>query len=242
MSPSIALPVSTESAITTNPISVLESGDRLTRTEFERRYAALPQIKKAELVEGVVFVASPVRFREHAFPDAQLMVCLGVYCAGTPGLVEGHNATVRLDLDNVFQPDALLMIEPQFGGQSHVDRDGYVAGAPEFVVEIAASSASLDLNAKLSVYRRNQVREYLVWRTIDRQFDWFTLQGSEFVRLAPDAAGIFRSALFPGLWIDSAALLRGDLAGALNCLRDGLATAEHAEFVARLRAAGSTGS
>ena len=107
-------------------------------------------------------------------------------------------------------------------------------GAPEFVAEVAATSASIDLNAKFHVYRRNKVREYLVWRTLDGQLDWFILRESEFARLASDAEGLFRSEVFPGLWLDAAALLRGDLATVLKRLQDGLATPEHAAFAEKL--------
>jgi len=214
----------------------LESGDRLTRDEFERRYEAMPDLKKAELVEGVVYLPSPVRSNVHAAPHADLIGWLGFYRSGAPGLTVSVAATVRVDADNEVQPDALLMIDRP-GGQAEIDDEDYVAGAPEFVAEISASSASIDLNAKFEVYRRNGVREYLVWRTFDHEIDWFVLRGVTFERLPPDGAGLLRSEVFPGLWLDPAALLRGDLAGVLKHLQDGMATPEHAAFVAKLRPA-----
>jgi len=212
----------------------LENGDRLTRTEFERRYAATPEKFKAELVEGIVYVASPVRAKNHGRPHAQIMTWLGVYSAATLGVDIADNSTVRLDLDNEPQPDALLRIEPQSGGKSRITEDDYIEGSPELVIEIAASSASVDMNAKLNAYRRNGVQEYLVWQVYENQIAWFCLQDAEYIRLQPDATGIIRSRVFPGLWLAVDALLRGDLATVLTELQTGLATLEHGEFVDRL--------
>jgi Uma2 family endonuclease len=181
-------------------IPPLENGDKLTRHEFERRYHAMPNLKKAELIEGVVYVASPLRIKTHGEPHAYIMTWLGVYKAATPGIGFADNATVLIDTDNEPQPDALLRIET--GGQSRINKDDYVEGAPELIVEIAASSVSYDLHEKLKVYRRNQVQEYLIWRVYDHQFDWFRLQQGEYIQLQPNADNIICSQVFPGLWLD----------------------------------------
>lgn len=211
----------------------LENGDRLTRAEFERRYDAMPGLKKAELVEGVVYVPSPVRYTQHGYPTLCVDAWLGVYMAATPGVGGANNTTVRLDLDNEPQPDILLRIEQ--GGRSSVSDDGYVEGPPELVVEVAASSASYDLHDKLRAYRRNGVQEYLVWRVLDRALDWLTLREGTYEHLEPDAAGVLKSDAFPGLWLAMPSLLAGDLTAVLATLQAGLATPEHAAFVARLR-------
>lgn len=213
----------------------LENGDRLTRPEFERRYEAMPHLKKAELIEGVVYVPSPVRYEQHGRPNFGLETWLGVYSAATPGVMGASNTTVRLDLDNEVQPDVLLRLEE--GGRSRISPDGYVEGAPELVVEVAASSASYDLHDKLRVYRRNGVQEYVVWRVLDGCLDWFALREGSYQRLEPDEAGVLRSEVFPGLWLAGPALLAGDLAAVLATLQEGLATPEHAAFVERLREA-----
>lgn len=209
----------------------LENGDVLTRPEFERRYEAMPWLKKAELIEGVVYVGAAVSM-QHAQPDARLSALLTFYADHTPGVASGTNATVRLDLLNEPQPDALLRIS--VGGQSAGDQ--YVEGAPELVAEVAASSVSRDLHSKLAVYRRHAVREYVVWRVRDEAIDWFVLMDGDYQRLAPDERGIFRSRVFPGLSIDGPALLRGDTAVVWATLQAGLASDEHAEFVASLAA------
>lgn len=211
----------------------LEQGDRLTRAEFERRYDAMRGLKKAELIEGVVHMPSPVRFRHHGRPHAHVIGWLVQYEAGTPGVESGDNTTSRMDLDNEPQPDALLLIDPARGGQATVSSDDFVEKAPELVAEIAASSASYDLHSKLAVYLRNRVREYLVWRVLDRAIDWFILRQGQFVPLTPDG-GLLKSEVFPGLWLDPAALIGGDIARVLAIVQQGAASPEHAAFVARL--------
>ena len=213
-------------------IPPLENGDKLTRAEFERRYHAMPNLKKAELIEGVVYVASPVRAKQHGKPHARIMGWLIAYEAATPGVEALDNTTVLLDTDNEPQPDALLRIET--GGQSRINKDDYVEGAPELIVEIAASSASYDLHEKLKVYRRNQVQEYLIWRVYDHQFDWFRLQQGEYIQLQPNADNIICSQIFPGLWLDKIALLGGDLGKVLTVVQQGLASPEHEDFISKL--------
>jgi Uma2 family endonuclease len=217
----------------------LESGDRLTRPEFERRYQAMLNLKKAELIEGVVYVPSPVS-PKHGSPHFNLIGWFSVYFAATPGLMGCDNTSLRLDLDNEPQPDVFLLILPSHGGQARLDGDGYVVGAPELVAEIAASSASYDLHQKLEVYRRSGVHEYLVWRVLDQAVDWFALRDGRYEPLPRDDAGITKSEVFPGLWLDADAMLRGDLATVFQVLQQGLASPEHAEFVDRLRQAASS--
>ncbi|HXG13380.1 MAG TPA: Uma2 family endonuclease [Gemmataceae bacterium] len=218
-------------------IPPLENGDRLTRAEFERRYTAMPHLKKAELIEGVVYVPSPVSFEQHGGQHADVMTWLGVYWAATPGVQVGDNTTVVLEGDNEPQPDALLRIAPTHGGQSRTIEGGYVEGAPELIVEVTATSASYDLHDKLDVYRRHHVREYLVWRVLDEAIDWFILRRGRFKRLPLASGNVYRSETFPGLWLDAAALVHGDLGRVLQVLQQGIASAEHAAFVTRLQQA-----
>lgn len=209
--------------MTARRIPPLCAGDRLTRDEFERRYAAMPQVKKAELIEGVVYMPSPVTQSRHGGPHARLSTWLGHYVAATPGLDFGDNATVRLDLDNEPQPDLHLRLLPERGGRTRLSAEGYLVGPPELVVEIAASSASYDLHDKLGTYRRSGVREYLVWRVDDGAVDWFVERDGEYQCLLPDAAGVLRSEVFAGLWLDVRALLRDDLQAVLDRLQEGIA-------------------
>lgn len=212
-------------------IPPLESGDRLSRHEFEHRYQAMPV--KAELIEGVVCIASPTCFRIHAQPHSYLVGWLGTYQVATPKVELGANPTVRLDLDNEVQPDAVLLIA---GGRSHESEDDYIEGAPELVVEVAASSAANDLHDKKKVYRRTGVQEYIVWQTFENKLDWFSLQQGEYVPLVADTEGVVQSHVFPGLWLAVTALLAGDMAKVLAVLQMGLNSSQHKAFVEILSA------
>jgi Uma2 family endonuclease len=214
----------------------LNSGDHLSRAEFERRYAAHPEIKKAELIEGVVYMSSPIRYEKHADPHFDIIGWLAVYRSATPGVKGGDNATLRLDLENEPQPDALLRLEPELGGQSVVSEDDYLEGAPELIVEVAASSASYDLHEKRRAYARNGVPEYLVLQTYEKRVDWFVLREGVYEALEPAENGLLRSQIFPGLWLQPAALWAGDLTTLLAVLQEGLASPEHATFVEQLQA------
>lgn len=212
------------------PIPVLQTGDHLTRAEFERRYHAQPQLKKAELIEGVVYVPSPVSI-EHSNRHASVMVWLGTYRAATPGLRLLDNATVRLDAENEVQPDAALCLAE--GGQTKVVGN-FLHGAPELVVEVAISSAAYDLHEKLRVYRRTGVREYVILLTLERETIWYRLDEGRYVTVAPDDRGLIRSTAFPGLYFNSAKYWADDLAGLLSDLQAGLATPEHEAFAKTL--------
>ena len=179
---------------------------------------------------------SPVAHKSHGRPHLMLGTWIGNYLGATPGVDGGDNSTVRLDGENEPQPDIMLRILPQHGGQSR-DEDEYVAGPPELLAEVAASSASYDLHDKLRAYQRNGVREYLVWRVWDAAIDWFALREGRFERLPLTDAVYFHSEVFPGLWLDPAAMIRGDFAQVMAVLQEGLASPEHAAFVARLQAA-----
>jgi len=213
----------------------LESGDSLGAVEFLRRYEAMPEVKKAELIEGTVYMSSPVRMA-HAAPDSIIQTWLGWYAVRTPGTQAAVNATVRLGPENVPQPDALLWILPECGGQTRLDPKGYLLGAPELIVEVAASSVAIDLHAKLRAYRRAGVREYLVWCPMEGRFDWLVLDQDEYRANATTSPGVLRSPHFPGLALAVEALLNDDPAQVLDVLQSEMQTPAHAAFVAQLAA------
>jgi Uma2 family endonuclease len=217
-------------------LPALEQGDCLTRDEFERRYHRMPRVKKAELIEGIVHMPSPVRANQHAGPHAHLGTVVGFYEAETTGVRHFNNSSVRLDLENEPQPDVVLIIVPEKGGQARISDDDYIEGAPELCIEISGSTVSYDLNQKKRTFLRNGVREYLVWLTRDRRLILWELRDGEFQEIPADADGILKSRVFPGLWFDSAALLEGKLKPALATLQKGLASEEHAAFAAALAA------
>ena len=213
----------------------LQSGDHLTVAEFERRYNAMTQVKKAELVEGVVFMASPVS-TYHADAHAAMVAWLKLYAAATPGTRTGDNVTVRLDAKNEVQPDVYLGVREKHGGAVRLSREGYLDAAPELVVEIAVTSADMDLHEKFELYRRHRVREYLVWQVLDSRFHWFVLQGSRYSELRAGPDGLIRSRFFGGLWLDVPALLADDFGRVAKSLTAGLDSPDHAEFAAKLTA------
>lgn len=215
-------------------IPPLENGDRLNRYEFERRYDAMPNLKKAELIEGIVYMPAALRFKSHGQPHSRMITWLGIYEALTPGVAVADAPTVRLDVDNEPQPDAVLLITPSAGGQAQISDDDYVEGAPELIIEIAASSVAIDLHAKKQVYRRNGVKEYIVWQVLDRKISSFYLEKGEYLELSPDAGGILRSRVFPGLWLAIAELLEGNVQRVLAVLQQGLQSSEHEAFVRQL--------
>jgi len=216
-------------------VPLLENGLRLTASEFLDRYEAMPEVKKAELIDGIVYMASPVRADQHGDPDALVQTCLGLYRLSTPGLGHVLNSTLRLGADDVPQPDGLLYILPEWGGRARLDRKGYLIGPVELVVEIAASSASIDARDKLDSYRRAGVQEYLLWRTEDEAVDWWFLREDEYVPLPEEAGGVLRSQALPGLWLHRESLLARDAASLARTVHAGLASPEHAAFVERLQ-------
>jgi len=221
------------------PVLPLEPGDHLTRDEFERRYDATPGLKKAELIEGVVYMPPPaVRWDFHGGPQFELIYWLGVYRAATPGVLGGDNSSVRMDLKNEPQPDAFLFVDPQCGGAARIN-EGYIEGAPELVAEVSSSTVSIDLNSKFRVYRRNAVQEYLVWRVRDRAIDWFALGDGDYSRLPVDPDGIIRSRVFPGLWLPPESMLATDSPAVIRAVQQGIESPQHADFVAKLQSSRS---
>ena len=228
--PMATLPV----APSPHTVTSLENGDQLSRAEFERRYHLMPAVKKAELIEGTVYVPSPVRIHKHGKPHGKVMGWIHFYEAHTPGTEAADNTTVRLDLDNEPQPDVILRITPECGGATWDSEDGYVEGAPELCVEVASSSASYDCHAKKRAYRRNGVREYLIWLVDESRVEWWRLVEGEYVMIQEEA-GILKSKAFPGLWLDATALLASDSKRVLDVLQTGISSPEHGEFVATLK-------
>lgn len=219
-----------------HPVPPLESGDRLSRAEFERRYNAHPEITKAELIEGVVYVASPVRVRKHGKPHIYISTWIGTYAASTPGIDIADNSTFRLDVDNEPQPDISVWIESGASIRAFVDEDDYLAGSPELLIEVAASSAAVDLTAKKNAYRRNEVQEYLVLQVYEQKTSWFEWHEGEYREIVADDDGVLRSRVFPGLWLDSQKFWANDLAGVLEVVQQGISSTEHSAFVERLSA------
>ncbi|MFN0125540.1 MAG: Uma2 family endonuclease [Verrucomicrobiales bacterium] len=200
----------------------LANGDWLKRDDFHRRYLVTPGLKKAELVEHNVVMPSPTGFARHGAPQAHVISWLGFYAAHRPGLELGDNATVILDDANELQPDALLRRSEESGGQSRLGEDGFIHGAPEFVAEIAATSAAYDCHQKKAVYLRHGVLEYFVWSVDEGRIDWWEQIDGDYRTIPLDHDGLARSRIFPGLWLDAHALIRGDLRAVFAAVQRGL--------------------
>jgi Uma2 family endonuclease len=211
----------------------LNNGDRMDREEFHRIYEQMPEDFRAELIGGMVHVASPLK-RAHGTSHIPLLAVIFAYQGSTPGVECGDNTTVILGADSEPQPDVYLRILPEFGGRSRSTADDYVAGPPELIIEVANSSRSVDLHDKRSDYARYGVLEYLVLAVKERRFYWFDLVAG---RELPTSDGVIRVGAFPGLWIDVEGVHTKDHAKLMQTLNLGLATPEHAAFVARLAAA-----
>lgn len=209
----------------------LQNGDRMTREEFHRLYEETPEDFKAELIGGIVYVASPL-YPGHGKPHLHLGAVVAAYEARTPGVDASDNTTILLGNEGEPQPDLYVRILPEYGGQSLTAENECVVGAPELIIEIANSSRAIDLHAKRKDYARYGVREYLVHCVTEKQLQWFDLASG--IELQPDAAGIYRIRAFPGLWINGPALLARDYVKLMDTLQDGLASPEHAAFVDEL--------
>lgn len=216
----------------------LHAGDRMSREEYQRLYERMPEDCKAELIGGIVYLASPLRI-QHGKPRVKLAAVFAAYEGRTPGVEVGDNTTILLGEEAEPQPDLYLRILPEYGGQSRTSENDYVEGPPELIAEIAHSSRALDLHAKKDDYARHGVMEYLVLCLQERVLRWFDLRASQELPIAAD--GIVRLRTFPGLWIDAEALLSGDYNRLMSALQQGLVSAEHTAFVNKLAAKSGNG-
>ena len=170
-------------ATRTEALISLDPGDHLTREEFHRRYCARPDIRKAELIDGVVYVPSPVRAL-HGEPHLgghRLALCLFGQKPGRP-MAQSTPPSAWTPMASVTRSSQTLASGFDEPGGPRLTEDGTICeGAPQLVVEVAASSASYDLYEKKEAYRRNGVHEYVVWRVIDRVIDWFELRDGVYV-------------------------------------------------------------
>jgi Uma2 family endonuclease len=210
----------------------LVPGQRLDRATFHERYEAMPPDTRAELIGGVVYMPGCVS-RDHGKMTPSILYWLGMYRCRTPGVQPSARCTIFLDDQAEPEPDAHLSIPPEYGGQTWIEGD-YLAGAPELIVEVAHTSLKTDLGPKRDDYERAGVLEYVVVDVESDQIHWFVRPDDRLIPMAPSPDGLYRSEVFPGLWLDPAALFADDLDGLIATLERGLATPEHAAFVAEL--------
>ena len=211
----------------------LIEGQRLDQPAFHALYEAMPAGTRAELINGVVFMPSPVG------PPHGRAARPPRWCGSAtirrirPVLKPLDNTSAALGLKSEPQPDGLLRILSEYGGRTHADQR-FVHGVPELLVEVAHTSRYTDLGPKFDDYERVGVQEYVVRALEPNDVLWFVLRKGHFVDLPLAADGIYRSEAFPGLWLDPQALIAGDTRRLRAVLDLGFATPEHAAFIASL--------
>ena len=211
----------------------LEAGDHLDQKSFHARYEAMPSATKAELIGGVVYMMSPMK-NPHGRHTRKVSAWLDNYEIATPGVEGGDGLTIILGPDSEAEPDACLYIRPENGGRVRINEDGYTEGAPELIVEVASSTESYDLHSKKRDYEAAGVCEYIVVALRQKQVFWFVLGEAGYELLETGDDGIYRSQVFPGLWVDSQSLLDLDGLRIRSVLEQGLESPEHAKFVRKL--------
>jgi Uma2 family endonuclease len=209
---------------------LLWNGDRLDQPEFHRRYLHYPEDDKFELIGGIVYQAPPVTIAHSNF-DCELGFALSLYHHDSPGTEVLHNATTILGKDSEPQPDLGLRILPEYGGQSS-NKDEYVGGAVELIIEVAVSSRAIDLHAKRDDYKKAGVIEYCVICVESPELLWHHFPDDTL--LSPDKKGVIKSRVFPGLWVHAQALLDLDSAKLREVVEQGIASRPHAAFVRKL--------
>jgi Uma2 family endonuclease len=214
-------------------IPPFENGDRMDQKTFMALYEQTPKGFRAELINGEVHTPSPVSVR-HGRPHQHLSTLLGTYAVETEGTEAFIDITAIMSQNSVPQPDLSLIVTPEAGGQTAENARGYLTGAPELAVEVSNTTAGIDLNAKLLDYERYGVREYLVVIVREREVRWYGRRKDRFTPMKPDADGVLKSKVFPGLWLDTAGVFDRSAKQLLATLRKGLASPEHAKFAAKL--------
>jgi hypothetical protein len=212
-------------------------GDRLSRDEFERRYDAMPDLKKAVLIEGVVYLMPEHGHYHLGEARAKLIGWMGQYEYRIQGIEGSCNGSIRMEPESMAQPDVTLFLLPENGGRVLISDDDYLEGGPELVAHVVASRASYPRHANLSLYRRNGIRECLFWSVLDRDIEWLALREHGYDALREHEDGILRSEVSPGLWLDPDALIEDDCPALIDVIRRGLDTPEYTAFVERLRGA-----
>lgn len=227
--------VTSTSATTNRTSAPFHDGMRLSRSEFRRLRDARPDVRRAERLDGALLMPAATRHLLHGKPHRRFEQWLSAYELATEGVDGSLACTVALGADHDPEPDSILFIAREAGGKCIITKEDYLEGAPELVVEIGASTAAIDLGRKRRIYESHGVDEYIVWLTESAEIRWFHRRDGQFEPLAAGPDGILRSVIFPGLWLDVAAMLRLDMRRVLDVLNQGLATPEHAAFAARLR-------
>jgi hypothetical protein len=224
--------------VTTPPkrfVPPFENGDRLDQKTFHDLYERTPFRFRAELVDGIVYLKIPKPVRLRRRPRLSLSVWLGAYEAETEGVQIAMHATNILIDRNETHPYQTVIVDPALGGRTSINADDFVEGGAELLVEIAERSCSLPYHKKFEQYQKANVREYIIVNLESRNFNWFTNTANGFQPIKPNADGIMKSRVLPGLWLDREATLNDNNKRVRAVLDSGLASPEHAKFVTKLQ-------
>ena len=194
-----------------DPPRTLVEGQRLDQSMFHALYEAMPPGTRAELIDGVVYMPSPVGI-EHGLAHVSVIMWLGYYAEQTPGVQVLDNATTILGLKSEPQPDGLLRILPECDGRTQ-NKKGFIHGPPELVVEVAKTTRYVDLGPKLADYQNAGVLEYVVHAIDPDEIFWYAQEQGVLVQRPISGDGLYRSTVFPGLWLDPRALFRATRGG-----------------------------
>jgi Uma2 family endonuclease len=222
----------------TTQLPPLVEGQQLDQATFHALYEAMPERVKAELIGGIVRMASPVH-NDHVRALRLVYVSLDYFA---DRVLDGEALEAMSDVTTILsprdevQPDVQLRIRAEYGGMTR-DDPGYIAGTPELVVEVSGTSRNTDLGRKRDAYGQAGVSEYIVVDLENGEVIWHVLRDGQLIRVDPDADGFYRSVTFPGLWLDPAALLANDRRQFRRVIDRGVASPEHAAFLIRLAAA-----
>ncbi len=234
--------VPTAERVTRKPVSSadavfeLENGARMDQPTFHALYKQTPEGFRAQLIGGTVYVMASPTSQRHGRPHARIVHWLSLYSDDTPGTDVLDNTTNVLGRESEPEPDACLLVQPEYGGQTAADKDDMLVGAPELIVEVANTTRAIDLGRKKADYEEAGVREYVVILAQEQAVVWFRRGPDEFTEMPAGANGVFRSELFPGLWLDPRGIFDPTTRRLTAATRKGLASPEHAAFVAGLAA------
>ena len=212
---------------------LLKEGDRLTQQEFHKRYMQMPEVMKAELIEGVVTMPSPISVEYHTYPQGDLGWWIASYYLKTPHVRGGPNGSIILNENNELQPDLLMHIESAAGGNASLNEEGFLIGAPELVIEVSHTSSSIDMGPKMKAYQSNGVAEYLIWKVKEKEIQWLALKDGNYSQL-PIERDLLKSEVFPGLWLNVSALFKQELEQVEATLRSGMESEAYLNFVKEL--------
>lgn len=160
------------------------------------------------------------------------------YRRSTPCVESLGRVSIFLDPTTEIETTAAMWLTP---GADDRPRWQRCEGVPELLVEVTATVHNKVFRRRLRVYEQSEIHELLVVTGDPRDTALYARENGRFARVSPADDGSYRSRVFPGLWLDPSALFSDEWNEMAACLDRGMATEEHAAFVASSVEAGRTG-